>query len=168
MEQGRRHLKAYFSVFDWVLLGIVAVAIALGSWAILSAKQNEAEKIEIRYRILLEGVPFDLAESWKTVSKGSEVTNGRGTAQLGRVEAVEVTPGRKPFVRDGEIVMLESPDTVDVTVTVIGYGSMEKKDGMRILSHRIAAGCNGDFRVGACYAPAATIIYAEWQRSEAG
>ncbi len=162
MEQNHQRIsRSYFSALDWFLLAAVAVAISLGAWAMFHAKQNNEESVEIRYRILIEGVNEDVRDAWQSIPIGSTVTNERGTAVLGHVTDVSVVAARRPSVVEGTIVMVERADLADITVTVTGRGQSEDGQGLRILSHRIAAGSAGSFRIGACYAPVSRIIFAE-------
>lgn len=157
-----------FSTFDWILVAILILAISLTVWLFADRNYVRKEAVEIRYLLLIEEISFDLKEAWARTPVGSAVTNGSGTATLGWVESVDVEPTRFPSVVGGKVVTVESADRFNVTVAVTGHGSDEGAQGLRILSHRIAAGGTGSFRVGNCYAANARIVGVEYLPEEEG
>lgn len=163
MESAHHHVtRNRFSVFDWILLAILVPMLSLIVWLCVGRESVRVESLEIRYVLFIEDLPSDIAAAWREIPKDSAVTNGSGTATLGRVVTVEVTPSEIPSVVGDKIVMIESTERFNATVTVIGQGSDGGADGLRILSHRIAAECTGSFRIGGCYAANARIIWAEY------
>ena len=119
----------------------------------------------MRYTVLAEGVPTDVADAnggWEElIPRGSSVTSSTGTAQLGRVEGVRVRPAVTPSVRDGRVVMVETPDRVDLYVSVRATATVRAGDGIRVSDLRIAATAKGDFRLGAYLASGARILSVE-------
>ena len=158
---GHGRKSAVLRGLDWVLLGILLLAVASGAWLLAGDGEKAEDTVFIRYRIDVGEASREMAEAWRGLSVGSAVTNENGTAELGRVELVEISPAPIFTVRDGEIVTLESKERMNVTVTVCGQGSDAGALGLRILSHRIAAGYSGSFQIGSFYAPNARILHVE-------
>ena len=154
---------------DWLLLTALAAGVLLGVYMIGQRRRADAPTVEIRYTVCLrsvdaaQGVDGDLRT---LIPNGSSVTNETGTAALGSVTGVWVRPHRTAVARDGEIVMAEVPDRVDLFVSVRAWATAKVGDGLRVSDIRIAAGRAGDFRIGSLYAGGAEVVAVERRGGE--
>lgn len=147
---------------DWLIL-LAVIGVGLFFTLRVRAERQRVELTQtVRYTVLAEGVPTDVADAnggWEElIARGASVTTATGTAQLGRVERVRVSPSLSATVRDGRVTLVEAPDRVDVYVTVRAEATVREGDGLRVGDIRIAAGSTGDFRLGAYLAGGARIV----------
>jgi len=157
-----------FVWIDWVLLLLFAAALLFGMRFLMRRRDAANETAEILYTVCLYGYDAALSETgeWNSlIPNGAVVTNAMGTAEMGRVTEVTVRPHRTAAVRDGEVVMVEVPNRVDLLVSVRASAIENEGDGFRVKDIRIAAGGTGDFRIGDLFAEGAKIVSV--QRREA-
>ena len=150
---------------DWILL-IAFLSVCFFGYRYLQGRRKDTHpSVEISYTVCVYGAEMSLAEKsggWEVlVPIGSRVTNANGTAELGRVDAVEVLPHPVPTVKNGEVVFINDPTRADLYFTVRGRGIGREGDGIRISDIRIAAGSAGDYRVGGYLASGARVIAVE-------
>ncbi len=154
---------------DWLLLAVLLAAVLLGSYLIRRRGQADAPTVEIFYTVCVSSVDVAQSENGDfadLIPKGAAVTNETGTVTLGRVTDVTVRPHRTAAARDGEIVMAESPNRVDLLVRVRAWATVRTGDGLRVGDIRIAAGRAGDFRIGALFAGGCEVIAVERRGNE--
>ncbi len=150
---------------DWALILALAAVVFFGArWLHLRSRAAAAEE-RILYTLALSEVSDSIgsmAGGWELlIPVGTLVTSENGTAELGRVTALEVTPHKVLALQEGEPVFSAVPEKVDLLISVEGIGRYRTGDGLRISDIRIAAGGRGDFRIGAYRAAGARIIFAK-------
>lgn len=163
--QARRGLRP----IDWLFLAVLAASILFGVYLVRQRGQSAEPTVEILYTVCLRSV--DTAQVGegdfrKLIPDGASVTNETGTVKLGSVTDVTVRPHRSATVRDGEVVMTEVPDRVDLFVSVRAWATAKTGDGLRVSDIRIAAGRAGDFRIGSFYAGGGEVVAVERWGSE--
>lgn len=157
--------KYHMARVDWLLL-FLALFLACSAGAYFFRQRRAARPTQaVRYTIWVPNANTGTAQmngTWEDlIPVGAKVTSQNGTATLGRVEKIEVRPSVVASVFEGELVWIESPDTVDLRIDVVGEGVANYGDGIRIQDVRIAAGGTGSFRIGKYYAQKVTVIFVE-------
>ena len=126
---------------------------------------DTGEWIVVRYTVRV----YDLEEALLgegALEEGDAVFTANGSTQLGFVESVELRPQRTAAVRDGEVVLSESPTYVCADVRVRCLASVKAGDGIRCEGVRIVAGESGVYRMGGLLASRATVILVEKEAEE--
>lgn len=150
-----------FVWIDWLLLILFAAAILFGARFLMRRRDAAQPTAEILYTVCLYAYDSTLSETgdWNSlIPNGAVVSNAMGTAEMGRVTEVTVRQHRTATVRDGEVVMTEVPNRVDLLISVRATATETAGDGFRVKDIRIAAGGTGDFRIGSLYADGARIV----------
>ena len=168
MNQEKRTRKRLTKIDYFLILTVFLLTIA-GIWLRYRGKNADPEDLRIEYTVLLENVPIHTdteRQVWEIIAVGDEVYNENGTTLLGTVISCTPTAHRTPVLRDGEILLLETPSKTDVLIDVRGSGRFREGDGIRINDIRIAAGMTGNFRIGNYYAKGVGILSVEEMKSE--
>ena len=150
-----------FVWIDWLLVIFLAAAVFFGVRFLMRRRDAVQPTAEILYTVCLYAYDSSLSETedWDAlIPYGAVVTNAMGTAEMGRVTEVTVRQHRILTLRDGEAVMTEVPDRVDLLVSIRAEATENEGDGLRVKDVRSAAGGIGDFRIGYLYAHAARIV----------
>lgn len=155
MQEKQRAMTA----FDWgicVLLALIAIAAA---YFALRTRGDQGQKhATVTYTVRIAGTDASLLTDASMIAAGDAVFSENGTLPLGTVTRVQTAPHRRAVVRDGEIILTDVPQRIDLDVTVSGMGSYTSGRGWRISEVRVAAGETGSFCIGGYYAARATVI----------
>lgn len=154
------------SVLDWILLALLCVAVFVGVAFFVSGRIGEkAEERTFLYTVRLEGIEVGDAvggtDLVSLIPVGCSVYSENGTAPLGIVTQVTVTPHMRAALDRDKVVFVAHPDRVDVDVIVRASGVARDGDGLRVSDIRIAAGASGGFRIGGYYAAQATVVFVD-------
>ncbi len=148
-------------MIDRVLLVLLVAGILLGVWFVRRRYSAAEPTEEIVYVLSIAGIDEDLLGGTARealIPIGGVITSSNGTAELGRVTAVQVLPHYVATVREGEVVFAELPGRFDLVVEAMGEGIFHPGDGIRIKDLRMAAGARGDYRIAGFYAAGADLI----------
>ena len=148
--------------FDWMLVGLVALLLGGVFFGVrYAADRADGTAGRVTYIVLISD-----AEEME-LAVGATLRSQNGTAVLGEVVEIQVQPHRYAAVRDGEIVIAQSPDRLDYTLTVRAEGREKEGDGVRVGDIRLAAGMRVSLRVDARLVDLAEISYLEWEAENA-
>ena len=164
MRKKETPTRGWLHPIDWLLLSVLVGGILLGVYLVGERRSASEPTVEILYTVCLRAVDTEQAgdgDIHSLITNGASVTNETGTIALGSVTNVTVRPHKTAVVRDGEVVMAELPDRVDLFVSVRAWATEKIGDGLRVNDIRIAAGRTGDFRLGSFYAGGAEIVAVE-------
>ena len=155
--QKPRHLTA----LDRIILISLLLCLLFGS-ALLYWRYNQPQsEAEIIYTLLAPAVDAACMRDGAFVLVGDAVFSENGTAYLGEVRQVDVTPYLQASVVDGQVVFLEHEELFDLTLQIRVRGSICEGMGVRVSDIRIAAGECGAYRVGDLYLPHAQVSFVE-------
>ena len=151
------------SWIDWLILPALLLLIFVGWKYWLSRRSASIPNLDMTYTVLVSGVDDRIALTnggWKDlIPVGARITSENGTAELGRVTALEIKPHMVATVSDGRIEFIPSLGFSDLEITVRAKATRRNGDGLRVQDIRIAAGVSGDFRVGGFLASHACIVH---------
>ena len=147
---------------DWVLLFLLTGAILLGGFFVYGRRRAVAPTATVLYILRVSDLPVEAAADAGGFSElipiGSSVQNSAATATLGRVASLSVRPHVQFTEKDGESLFFQSPDRVDLYVTVRAQALEKAGDGYRVSDIRIAAGDSGDYHIGGFFSSAQTVF----------
>ena len=158
MEREKR-----LGVLDWILLCLLLVGATLGGWLLWRRSERGESLTSWRCTLRTQQITRGDLEAYGgiPVKVGDTVKNENGTVTMGTVEAVEIKPHRVTTVREGRITRVDSTESVELWVTVRMEGILKNGEGIRVRGLRIAAGSEGNFRLGRYAAGGAMILSVE-------
>lgn len=161
----REGRKSVFSItwVDVLLLLAVLCVIAGSVFMLLRGREKDQPSLPIRYVICLRGMKPELLADL-SVDASTRICTENGTACLGKVLSTSIKPHRRAILSDGIGKIIED-GYADLYVTVGANAKAQEGDGWRICDIRIAAGMEGDFRIGGYLARGAVII-SVWEDEE--
>ena len=164
-QQKEKHRPTWV---DGVLILLVLAVAFLGARFLYRRYRAASPTVDVQYLLRITGVETDIADAaggWEMmIPIGASVTSSNGTAELGSVVGIEVTPHTVAVAEDGKVVFADHPLRRDILITVRAAATLTEGDGIRVRDIRVAAGETWDVRVGGYYATGVEIL---WVGSEA-
>ncbi len=151
-------MKRRLSALDWIFVGVVGLILVMVFLLFWQNQPKDAETVNIEYTMRCLCEKGRIEERLGQL-QGKPVRSQNGTAVLGKVTAAELLSHREPVVQNGEILFVDSPNLIELWVTVEGTGVALEGDGLRISDIRIAANGRGDFQVGNLYLSDVLIVH---------
>ena len=136
--------KMRFGFFDWCILTLAAVLLAVG--AFLFWKRGDAAVPTVEVECLLR---LPASNQSLVIAVGDEVRNENGTIAFGKVTSISERPQTTVFLKEGEPVYeaVEGMKETELTVRM----TAEKTTDYRVDDIRICAGSSRAYRIGSSY-----------------
>lgn len=144
----------HFNLLDWLILTILAAALALFGFFLLRRQERANPSVGIACVLRLPA-----SENETSVQIGDIVRNENGTVRFGEVVAVSERPYKKFYLQNEKLVygtvqgMTETELTVRMTATRgIDY---------RVGDIRVSAGEVGNYRIGSSFVTGVAVVSLE-------